>query len=173
MGAIDKRVKMLDSGTALLCYCGGFGPMLGQVRAELSDFGTKVYTPRECDPSDFPPGAEWDFFLDYSSPLRTRYLSCAVFDSGDTGRVDGEDRPVRRYAVEIRTGWAYTPLSRFLSAILPVLALALLIWNPFPWWAGILVFALAALTEYILLRPDRKSARTARKVRHSLEAISM
>ena len=176
MKEIDKTVKMLDSGTALLCHSGGFGPMLGQVRAELLDFGTSIFSSKDCSSmGNFPPsgGEGWDFFLDFSSALRKRYISCTVFDAGDTGRVDSEDRPIRKYAVEIRSGWKDTPLSRGILCILPLSILILLIWGPLPWWANLLCLLIAALSVWALVTPDRKTSGAARKIRHSLEALSM
>ncbi len=81
-----KKVQMMDAGTALFEMEGGFGTALGQIRAELKEFG-KVSDDGE------------DIVLDFSTAWRKRFISCHLESAGENG-----DR--HKYAAVFKEGSA-------------------------------------------------------------------
>jgi len=109
---IDRKVKMMDAGTALFTIDGGLGTALGQVKAEMAVYG-KAYRAGELEKEDLPEMVEdWDLFLDYSTAWRNRYLVCKV-DAVGMSDATGAGNPelgANRYAASFSEGNSSTRL---------------------------------------------------------------
>lgn len=100
----DKKVQMMDAGTALFEMEGGFGTALGQIRAELREFG-KVYDDGE------------DMVLDFSTIWRKRIIRCRLEGAGENG-------DLHRYAAVFMEGSSSTRLRNWVhGTMIVVLAL--------------------------------------------------
>lgn len=108
---IDKGVLMMDAGTALFESSESFGSTLGQLRAEMSVFGGKTFVEKDFGTMDIP-SSYGDIFLDYSTPWRTRYISCRLESVEDDGKAPREG-DVHRYAATFKEGNKSTGLRGF------------------------------------------------------------
>lgn len=144
----EGKILMMDAGTALFEMEGGFGTALGQVRAELKEFG-KVSDDEE------------DMILELPGIWRKRIIACTLEGAGDSG-----DR--HRYAAVFREGSCNTRLRNIVHGTLaaagiciPVIVRILFPELANPILSGICTAgALAAVCSWI--RPDRKSAATTK-----------
>ena len=60
----DKKTLMMDAGMTMFESTDNFGLCLGQVKAEMSEYG-KVLTQYDIDSTEVPESTgEFDFFLD-------------------------------------------------------------------------------------------------------------
>lgn len=100
---IDKKVQMMDAGMVLFTSEKPFGTILGGIKVELTKLGD-VKRSNEILPEDLPDTTgECDLFVDWSSPLRWRAISCRLEDAGLVGHnSDGEE--IRRYALCLKEG---------------------------------------------------------------------
>ena len=100
---IDKKVQMMDAGMVLFTSEKPFGTVLGGIKAELTKLG-KVKRANEMLPEELPDTTgECDLFVDWSTPLRWRAVSCRLEDAGLVGKnADGEE--IRRYALCVKEG---------------------------------------------------------------------
>ena len=100
---IDKKVQMMDAGMVLFTSEKPFGTVLGGIKAELTKLG-KVKRANEISPDELPDTTgECDLFVDWSTPLRWRAISCRLEDAGLVGtNADGEE--TRRYALCVKEG---------------------------------------------------------------------
>lgn len=100
---IDKKVQMMDAGMVLFTSEKPFGTVLGGIKAELTKLGD-VKRSNEISIDELPDTTgECDLFVDWSSPLRWRAISCRLEDAGLVGHnSDGEE--IRRYAVSFKEG---------------------------------------------------------------------
>ena len=74
---------MMDAGMRLFETEKPFGNVLGGIKHEMESYG-KVYRRPDSTPSMFPDSTgECDLFLDWSTPLRKRCISCRLEDAGD------------------------------------------------------------------------------------------
>ena len=100
---IDNKVQMMDAGMVLFTSEKPFGTVLGGIKAELTKLGD-VKRSNEISMDELPDTTgECDLFVDWSSPLRWRAISCRLEDAGLVGHnSDGEE--IRRYAVSFKEG---------------------------------------------------------------------
>ncbi len=100
---IDKKVQMMDAGMVLFTSEKPFGTVLGGIKAEMTKLGD-VKRANEISPEDLPDTTgECDLFVDWSTPLRWRAISCRLEDAGLVGHnPDGEE--IRRYALCLKEG---------------------------------------------------------------------
>ena len=100
---IDRKVQMMDAGMVLFQTEKPFGTVLGGIKTELLKYG-KVLRRNEFNESELPETTgECDLFLDWSAPLRKRYISVRLEDAGTVGKTeDGED--IHRYAACLKEG---------------------------------------------------------------------
>ncbi len=100
---IDNNVQMMDAGMVLFTSEKPFGTVLGGIKAELTKLGD-VKRANEISMDELPETTgECDLFVDWSSPLRWRAISCRLEDAGLVGHnSDGEE--IRRYAVSFKEG---------------------------------------------------------------------
>lgn len=168
---LDKKVMMMDAGTALFQTEKPYGTVAGGVKVELRKYG-KVLRPQEIQPGDLPGTAgECDYFLDWSTPLRRRYISCKVDDAGTAGQT-AEGEPVRRYAVSFKEGNRNTALRRVSTLLLAhVFFIGGLVRIPgVPRSLTILAGIAAGLClMYLWLRPSRRAKRVVDTIRTYLE----
>lgn len=146
----DSKVQMMDAGTALFEMEGGFGTALGQIRAELREFG-KIYDDGE------------DIVLDLSNLWWKKYIVCHLEGAGDNG-----DR--HRYAAVFREGSRSTGLRSWVHGTM-ILGLATILIVPhfcFPELANFCLSALCtfgiAAVAYNWIRPSRSSVATLKKI---------
>ena len=171
MRHIDRKAQMMDAGTALFRMEGGFGTALGQVKAEMAEFGQvrsvsdapvdqRHAREHVCD-RDLPAStAHCDLFLDYSTPWRYRYISCLLEESGESGA----------YAATFKEGNRSTPLraaahilGSLLFLVLPLLSKA----GGWLWLPGI-VLSLCCLYDW--LRPSRRAQQVVQTLIQTLSA---
>lgn len=174
MNRFDQKTQMMDAGTVLFPFPGGFGSALGTVKALMKEYG-RVLTVSEAavpdafqdsvDPAGLPPStAACDLFLDYSTPWRHRYVSCLLEDAGP-GEGD-----VRRYAAVFKQGDRSTPLRAAVHLLL-IVAGGVLVFLPVTGFAGVLAgLALAALAAYGWIVPSRKALRVLHDIQDRLRA---
>ena len=100
---IDKKVQMMDAGMVLFTSEKPFGTVLGGIKAELTKLGD-VKRSNEISIDELPDTTgECDLFVDWSSPLRWRAISCRLEDAGLVGtNADGNE--IRRYALCLKEG---------------------------------------------------------------------
>ncbi len=100
---IDKKVQMMDAGMVLFTSEKPFGTVLGGIKAEMTKLGD-VKRSNEISPNELPDTTgECDLFVDWSTPLRWRAISCRLEDAGLIGHnSDGEE--IRRYALCLKEG---------------------------------------------------------------------
>ena len=100
---IDKKVQMMDAGTVLFTSEKPFGTVLGGIKAELTKLGD-VKRSNEISLEELPETTgECDLFVDWSTLLRWRAISCRLEDAGLVGtNADGEE--TRRYALCVKEG---------------------------------------------------------------------
>jgi hypothetical protein len=165
----DRKTQMMDAGMAFFESAEGLGSVMGIVKAQLDAYG-KVWQSSEIDHSLLPSCVgDFDLFLDWSTPWRTRYVACAVEEAGDTGRKDDQDRPVHRYAVSFKEGNRSTPLRAgghiALAAVFFVMMIAQnFILSRFRFLVGLCFFVLAALTVYRWITPSHKAQRSVKQI---------
>lgn len=146
----------MDAGTALFTMDGEFGTALGQVRAELREFG-KV------------EDEDGEMVLDFSSPWRKRFISCHLEDAG------GESP--HRYAAVFKEGNRSTVLRAAVHvALVAVILLRIFVTDIFfPEAAGALWtiagIALCLLIIYEWIIPSRKSVETLRRIEKKISGL--
>jgi len=139
---------MMDAGSVLAETGEGFGSMIGCVRAELAYYGKVTET-------------EDGFLMDFSNSWRVRRISCKVEDAGPAGRIDAEDREVRRYAVTFKEGNASGWLRKLVFAIV-MIAFAVLTFRCFFAIVGLL------LAAYCSIIPASSSRRVLDAIKNRL-----
>lgn len=140
---MDNKVQMLDAGTALFEMEGGFGTALGQVKAEMSEFG-KVSIEDEY------------FILDLSDIWRKSYISCHLESAGEAEK--------NRYAAVLKEGSRSSLLRNITIIALLILAMAICVFVSI--LIGLILFAGIA---YIWIIPGKKATLVSRKL---IEKIS-
>ena len=100
---IDRKVQMMDAGMVLFMSEKPFGTVLGGIKVELTKLGD-VKKSNEISPEEIPDTTgECDLFVDWSTSLRWRAISCRLEDAGLVGtNADGEE--TRRYALCVKEG---------------------------------------------------------------------
>ena len=156
---IDRNVLMMDAGTRLFETEKPYGNVLGGIKTEMGRHG-KVIRKNEAGPETLPEGTEGcDLFLDRSTPLKSRYISCTLEDAGTVGKTeDGED--IHRYAASLKEGNRTTRAGKSVSLAIVV------VWGLLGWLFSdgkslvfITFLTIGILAAWLLIRPDRKSTR--------------
>lgn len=169
----DRKTQMMDAGMAFFESSEGMGNVMGIVKAQLEYYG-KVVSDSQIEPDSLPSSTgAFTFFMDWSSPWRTRYISCLVEDAGDTGKQDAEGRPVRRYAVSFKEGSRSSKLRActyifMTAAFLCLMVMQNFLLHGFRFMAGFACFALAAYTAYLWCVPSHKAQKTVKGLIASL-----
>ena len=154
---MDKKVQMMDAGTALFSMDGEFGTALGQLRAELKEYG------KVTDEDDW-------MVLNFSTPWRKRFISCHLEAFGDAGKP-------HRYAAVFKEGSRSTVLRGCVHAVAAAaVLLGVLVANMlFPESASALrsaaSFAVCLLIIYAWIIPSGKSVKTLRKIIAEVSAL--
>lgn len=168
---LDKEVKMMDAGTALFHTEKPYGTVAGGVKVELQKYG-KVLRMQEINPQELPDTAgECDYFLDWSTPLRKRYIACKVDDAGTVGKTE-EGEEVHRYAVSFKEGHRDTLLRRISTLLLAhFFFIGGLVRIPGIPYALTLPVGIAAglYIMFLWLRPSRRAKQVVDAVRAYLE----
>lgn len=163
MKKLDRKTQMMDAGTALFETKGGYGTVLGQLRAELAAYG-RVFAPGDVPEEALPHSAgAFDLFLDYSTVWRTRYISCRIEDAGDSGGRTGDGETIRRYAAEFKEGNRSTVLRAavHLAVAAGLLAVSIL---PGPCLVSVLAAVLILPVLYLWIVPSRAARKTVGKL---------
>ena len=159
---------MMDAGTALFESKDGLGTALGQVRAEMREFG-EVFETSEVGVENLPHSTDKaDFVLDISSSWRNRYVSCLVQDAGDTGRKTPDGEPVRLYAAVFKEGNKGT---YFRDAVYVVVLLYLfvdLFCFTYQLFSTVCGIALILIVTFSWICPSRTAQRTVKEIIRSL-----
>lgn len=166
---ICKKVIMIDAGTVLFESKDGYGTVLGQMKAEMDEFGSTLGR-ESLETEDLPPVCrDCDLFMDFSTPGRYRYISCKVEDAGDTGRRTQDGEPIRRYAVSFMEGsatlWPRTVLLLLIAALLLRLFILLPSYLSIP-----LSIASVLYIIYVWLKPSRYSQKVVEKLKEVTRA---
>ena len=168
---IDKKVQMMDAGMVLFTSEKPFGTVLGGVKAELTKLG-KVKRSNEILPEELPDTAgECDLFVDWSTPLRWRAISCRLEDAGLAGtNADGEE--IRRYALCVKEGNKNREGKVVVTLLLTVIFIALGIFSSMDGGAGIFTVLFGcAFAIAIIILALRPSVKAQRAVRDLLETV--
>ena len=167
----DKKVLLIDAGTGMFETEKPFGTVAGGVKVELQKYG-RVLRASEVDPADLPETAgEFDYFLDWSTPLRKRYITCKVDDAGKAGET-GEGEEIRRYAVSFKEGNRNTALRRVCALLIAhIFFIGGFVKIPgvprvLTLGAGI---CLGLFTMYRWLRPSMRAQQVAAELRNYLD----
>lgn len=161
---IDRKVQMMDAGMVLFTSEKPFGTVLGGIKAELTKLG-KVKRANEISPEELPDTTgECDLFVDWSTPLRWRAISCRLEDAGlvETN-ADGEE--IRRYALCLKEGNKNRKCKVAVVLLLAVISIALGI-SGIGGIPGIFTVALGFIASVAILilglRPSVKAQKTVR-----------
>lgn len=157
MGKFDKKTQMMDAGTVLFRSEGDFGSAIGKVKGTMQPYG-KVWTASELDMETLPSsGRGCDLLLDWSTPWRTRYISCKVSASGDNWAAvfkEGNRSGILRSIT-------------FIALIVILLSLAVFGHPGFP--GGLVSVVLCLILLYLWLVPSYKAVSTVREIMASLK----
>lgn len=163
---IDRNVQMMDAGMVLFTSEKPFGTVLGGIKTEMAKLGN-VRRSNEFALSELPDTTgECDLFVDWSTALRWRAISCRLEDAGLVGHnSDGEE--IRRYALCLKEG----DKNRKGKVAVVFLFAAMLITLGVTGVSGVPVFltapigiALAALAVFFGLRPSVKAQNAVRNL---------
>ncbi len=157
---IDRKVQMMDAGMTMCRSEKTFGILLGGMKADLEKHG-KVLRANDIDAQALPESTdEFDLFLDWSTPLRKRYLSLRLEEITEDG-----DEASRRYAVSLKEGNRNTLLRSviFLLAAAAVLACGIVGFGNVPRIITVLAGIAAAL--WIVLQWLKPSAKAQKLVK--------
>ena len=82
---MNIKTQMMDAGMALFTSEKPFGTVLGGIKMEMSKYGA-VRRANEISAEEIPDTTgECDLFVDWSTPLRWRAISCRLEDAGPAG----------------------------------------------------------------------------------------
>jgi len=168
---IDRKVQMMDAGMGMFQTEKPFGTVIGGIKSELAKYG-KVWKLNEIKEEELPPTTgDCDIFMDWSTPLRHRHISCKLEEAGLVGKTD-EGEEIHRYAASFKEGNRNTTLKStiVLACALVILVLGILGTDGVP---GI-VTILAALAIDVLgiiwcLRPSVKAQKLIRSLLDALK----
>ncbi len=153
----DRKVQMMDAGTALFTMDEEFGTALGQVRAELKEFG-KVE-----DEDD-------EMILDFSTPWRKRFISCRLEDAGGSSP--------HRYAAVFKEGNRSTALRAVTHMAAAAAVLVLTVFtdikldNLSETFLTIIGIILCFAIIYAWITPSARSVRTLRKIEKKISDLA-
>lgn len=156
----DKKTLMMDAGMTMFESTDNFGLCLGQVKAEMSEYG-KVLTQYDIDSTEVPESTgEFDFFLDRTTFWRKRYISCRLESAGQR-EVDGET--IYKYAVSFREGNRSTFFRGAVMTLIISGSIAGLFLSHGP-AAAIIEIVIAAAAAYCWIMPSRTAPATVRSI---------
>lgn len=166
----DKKAQMMDAGTAFFRAKEGYGTVLGQIKAEMEEYG-KVVKASEMDKSELPyTTKECDLFLDFSNILRNRYISCLLEDSGDTGEVTEDGEHIRNYAAVFKEGNTSTVFRGSVAAIKIALFSGVAIYGFINCAIlGVAGIACALGAGYFWIMPSRVAEKTVKALKQKIE----
>ena len=168
---IDKKVQMMDAGMVLFTSKKPFGTVLGGIKTEMARLGDVKRT-NEISKDDIPDTTgECDLFVDWSTPMRWRAISCRLEDAGFAG-TDEEGEEIRRYALCMKEG----NMNRKVKVFLVIFAAVAIVVSGICGISGIpdLITVLAgfALAFEVVVLGLKPSAKAQREVRNILETAS-
>ena len=149
----------MDAGMRLFETEKPYGTVLGGIKTEMAQYG-KVLRTNEIDHDALPPSAAGcDLFLDRSTKLKNKYLTCTLEDAGTVGKTeDGEE--IHRYAASLKEGNKNTNVGIYVAGALVI------IWAMLGWFISegnpliVIIFLLVGLTgAWLQLRPDKGSVK--------------
>lgn len=140
---MTENIQMFDAGTALFKMDDSFGTALGQVKAEMSEFG-RVTAEGDC------------FILDISNLWRKYYISCHLEYTGEDGK--------HSYAAVFKEGGKGSAFRNVVFATMFAFAVAVCI--KYSVLGGI---ASGIVFTYLWIVPGKKGIRVTRKL---IEKIS-
>lgn len=164
MKKFDKRAQMMDAGCALFESKDGMGTALGQVKAEMKEYG-EVSETAEVALENLPHSTDKaDFVLDFSSFWRNRYVSCLVQDAGDTGRRTPDGEPIRLYAAVFKEGNKGTRFRDFLYVVVLLYLFVDLFCFTYQLISILCGTALILLVTFSWICPSRSAQRTVKEI---------
>lgn len=167
--AIHRNAKMLDAGTAYFVSNKGYGTVLGQVKAEMEEYG-RVYKYTEFSAEQLPVSYRGcELILDFSTLWRNRYILCKLEDSGKIG--DTTDGEIRRYSAVFIEGDSSGILRNFCYTIIIISLIAIGLTLSFS-VHGIFAFigiAAAIFTIYHFANSSKTAVITVKKLKDKLE----
>ena len=96
---MNIKTQMMDAGMTLFTSEKPFGTVLGGIKMEMSKYGAV----RRANEISADTTGECDLFVDWSTPLRWRAISCRLEDAGPAG-TNAEGAELRRYAASFKEG---------------------------------------------------------------------
>jgi len=145
MDRLDKKTQMMDAGMILFSNAEPYGTTIGRIKEIMEKYG-RVFKANELDYSLLPSSTgECDLFMNFSTPWRTRYISCKCEVSGD------------KYAASFKEGNRSGILRSITFILLAILLLTLGIICHLGIWGVILGIVSAAIALYLWIIPSKKS----------------
>ena len=158
-----KDIQMMDAGSALFEMKGGFGTAMGQIKAEMSEFG-KVTTNDD------------EMVLEFSGLWRHARISCQVEDASVSRKADdGEE--IRMYAAVFKEGSRNTRFRTMVHslAVLALIASQVIIRLA---WPGLSNFVLSTFTIVVILTllynltiPGKRSVQVTKKLKAKISGL--
>ncbi|MGM9741049.1 MAG: hypothetical protein ACI3ZP_10640 [Candidatus Cryptobacteroides sp.] len=164
MKNFDTRVQMMDAGMKLFETENGFGTCIGQVKANLKEYG-KVLESKDLTGIALPGSTgDCDLFADRTNLWRKKYISCKVEYAGER---EEDGKIIYRYASSFKEGNKSTVLRGMTMIVLMLLSVTGAIWfNSFlSYTAGIVIIL---VTAYFWIMPSSEAVRTVRKIMDEL-----
>ena len=164
---MNIKVQMMDAGMTLFETKEGFGNTLGQVKAEMEEYG-KVLKANELEGVALPESTgDYDLFMNWSTIWRVRYISCHL-ESAGLEEKDG--KTVYRYAATFKEGNKSTC---FRGAVMLMFLIAFAVETIFV--PGLLYtlqgLVFTGLTAYIWMLPSRKAQKTVFALMDKLRSL--
>ena len=160
MKNFDTRVQMMDAGMKLFETENGFGTCIGQVKANLKEYG-KVLESKDLSGIVLPGSTgDCDLFADRTNLWRIKYISCKV---EYVGQREEDGKTIYMYAASFKEGNKSTVLRGMTMLFIMLFSLTGAIWlNSFiSYTAGI---AIILATAYFWIMPSSEAVRTVRKI---------
>lgn len=164
MRKFDTKVQMMDAGMKLFESENGFGTCIGQVKANLREYG-KVLESKDLKGVVLPDSTgECDLFTDRTNLWRKKYISCKVEYAGER---EADGKTIYKYAASFKEGNKSTVLRGMTMLLIMLLAVAGAVWfNSFlSYAAGI---AIILTTAYFWIMPSSEAVRAVRKLMSEL-----
>jgi len=163
----DRKAQMMDAGTALFEAQEGIGMAIGHVRRKMEAYG-EVANANETSADVVPDTTgDFDLFLDFSTPWRSRYISCKVEAAGEAGEAPGGE-PLHRYAAVFKEGNRSTHLRAGAHVLLIAGLVGVALSGVAGWLGGVAAFFLAGFVAYRWIVPSAASQRTMQSLQRDI-----
>lgn len=167
MNDMNHKVQMMDAGMTLFSTEDNFGNTLGQVKAEMEEYG-KVLKNNDLEGVSLPESTgDFDLFLEWSTVWRVRYISCHLESAGEQVE-DG--KTVYRYAATFKEGNRSSAFRGIVMGALLIFSIADAVFAP-GLLNTLLGIVLAGIVAYLWILPSRKAQKTVFSLMSNLRSL--